>query len=356
MSDNVVRKEGIGSYFHFEKHERFKNVTVPLDLDYNLFYTGREALLYILNEINNTNTLSKIWFPNYYCQHTLGWIKKFYPHIHIYNINPFEFTSDAIDVKKFATKNDVVLINNYWGLSSMTSNADANGPIIIEDHSHGWLSDACLHSTADYCFVSLRKSLPIPLGGMYWKPRAIGFRNTLNFKTDTHFYKIWDTMLDAMSLKSDFIAGDTSVTSADYLPLFYEVEEALNIHTDFVHLKDEHRHFIESYLRFDTRKIKETHLNYLYNKLRDTAYFKIVKRPGFTAFGLHLLFKNAMDFNALRQFLVANHVYPSSLWPDNHLDLEWRYFLNIHIDYRYTLTDMDYIIYLIETWLKHEMI
>ncbi len=351
----MVRKEGIGSYFHFEKQKRFKDVSVPLDLNYTLFYTGRHALLYILNEINHSGNLSKIWFPNYYCQHTLGWIKKSYPNIHIYDINPFEFSSDVVNVNEFATKNDVVLINNYWGLSSMKTNADDDGPTIIEDHSHGWLSDAGLHSTADYCFVSLRKSLPIPLGGMYWKPNDARPKLGLNFKTDPHFYKIWDTMLHAMTLKSDFIAGDTHSNSSTYLPLFYEVEEALNVYTDFVELTEEHNHFIESYLHFNTRKIKETHLDYLYTKLQDTAYFKVIKRSGFTAFGFLLLFKEATDYNDLKQFLVANKVYPSSLWPDNHLDVEWRYFLNIHIDYRYTLTDMDSIISLIHTWLKHKM-
>ncbi|WP_157831513.1 hypothetical protein [Confluentibacter flavum] len=351
----MIRKEGIGSYYHFENHERFKDLTVSLDLNYNLFYTGRQALLYILNEINNSGNLSKIWFPNYYCQHTLAWIKKSYPNIHIYDINPFEFSFDVVNVSEFATKNDVVLINNYWGLSSMKTDADDHGPTIVEDHSHGWLSDACLHSTADYCFVSLRKSLPIPLGGMYWKPNTTRLENDLNFKADTHFYKIWDTMLHAMTLKSDFIAGDTNSNSSKYLPLFYEVEEALNIYTDFVQLTKEHNHFIESYLHLDTRKIKETHLTYLYKKLQDTAYYKIIKRSGFTAFGLHLLFKDETDYNELKQFLVANHVYPSSLWPDNHLDLEWRYFLNIHIDYRYTIADMDGIIALIDTWLKNKI-
>jgi hypothetical protein len=349
----MIRTEGIGSYFHFEKNKETKNDSLlDLNLNYKICYTGRHALLHILNEFTHSKKISKIWFPNYYCQHTLGWIKKSYPAIEIYEINPFEFSTE-INVLDFAKSDDIVLINNYWGLSTMLSTkTEAKSPIIIEDHSHGWLSDACLNSNADYCFVSLRKSLPIPLGGIYWQPNSDTNQIKYSEKHSDELYKIWDLMLNAMQVKSKFIAGDKTIQTSTYLPMFYEVEEALNLNRDFVKLIDNHKLFIESHINLDVKKIKNTNLNVLYSKIQNTSYYKVVKRVEFTAFGFLLLFKNKEVYNSLKSFLVSNNIYPSSLWPDNKIDYEWQYFLNIHVDFRYTINDMEHIIVTINKWLN----
>lgn len=348
----MIKKEGIGSYFHHEKAQNIKNNVIELNFDYKVFYTGRHALLHILNEITCSKKIAKIWFPNYYCQHTLNWIKKSYPDIFIYEVNPFEFKSDEININEFAKADDVVLINNYWGLSTMlTEKSNPNLPIIIEDHSHGWLSNKCMKSNADYCFVSLRKSLPIPLGGIYWTPNSIIPKDS-NFKEDKEFYKIWDLMIKAMNLKSEYIDGSETINNQTYLELFYDVEKSLNTYTDFVELTNDHKSFINSYINLNTRKIKEENLNYIYKKVQDTTYYKVIKRNGYTAFGLHLLFKDEIVLNSLKKFLVSKKIYPSSLWPDNKINYSWKYFLNIHIDFRYDIYDMDYIVSTINDWLK----
>ena len=352
MSKSMNRKEGIGSYFHFEDSKYIDIDRILLNFDYQIFYTGRQALLHILNEINNKITINKIWFPNYYCQHTLGWIKKSYPNISIYEINPFEFASDKIEINGFAEANDVVLINNYWGLSTINEKRK-DSPIIIEDHSHGWLSHACLNSKADYCFASLRKSLPVPLGGIYWKPGAKVSNIEYNYVTDTTFYEIWNLMLRAMQFKSKYIHGDFSKGPSEYIPLFYEVEEAIDNYTEFVCLKKQHKTVIDSYLNLNTKKIKDENLEYLYCKIKDTSSFKVIKRSGYSAFGFHLLFEDINKYYSLKEFLVNKNIYPSSLWPDNNIEYQWRYFLNIHVDYRYTIKDMDYIAYTINNWLEN---
>lgn len=349
----MKRKEGIGSYFHLEnKSGHNVNPSQELNFDYTVFYTGRHALLHILNEISASKKISKIWFPNYYCQHTLGWIKKTYKNIETYNTNPFEF-SENIEITDFATPNDVVLINNYWGLSTMPQ-YQTNAPIVIEDHSHGWLSNPCLNSKANYCFVSLRKSLPIPLGGIYWTPNPIVPKVNSEFKADENFYKTWDLMLEAMALKTRFINGDATIQNQTFLPKFYQVEEALNHNITFTKLSKNHNDFIESYINFDVKEIKEKNLSILYSKIKDNAHFKIIKRPGYTAFGLLLLFKNRSKYNALKSYLVENNIYPSSLWPDNNIDYEWQYFLNVHVDFRYTSKDMEHITSTISNWINKE--
>lgn len=350
----MIKKEGIGSYFHFENFKETKHNEVTLPFNYEIFYTGRHALLYILDKITAEGTISKIWFPNYYCQHTLTWIKKNYPNINTYDLNPFEFNSNPINLSEFANQEDIVLINNYWGLSSMYTEKSPNAPIIIEDHSHGWLSDACLKSKADYCFASVRKSLPVPLGGIYWEPNSASIKSSMNFLEDHSFYDIWERMLLAMTLKKISIENKSPAASETYLPLFYEVEEKLNNYTTFVKLKTEHKHYIEQFLKFDALKAKASNLNILYSQINDNDYFKIIKRSGYTAFGLHLVFKDELTCNSLKACLITNKIYPSMLWPHNNIDNKWQFFMNFHIDFRYNENDMLYIIKIMNSWVSNQ--
>ncbi len=346
----MEKKEGIGSYFHFETLKPVTGNEVVLPFEHELFYTGRHALLHILNQIRAQNKMAKIWFPEYYCQHTLHWIKKSYPDISLYKLNPFDFSSDIVKLSEFAEKDDVVIINNYWGLSTMLTEKKADSPLIIEDHSHGWLSKACLNSKADYCFVSLRKSLPIPLGGIYWKPNTSIIDNIADFKEDDSFYKIWERMLQAMTMKSDYIENKTKSGSDIYVPLFYEVEEQLNRHTSFAQLKNEHKSYIESWLKWNTLQVKEMNLKVLYDTLENSTHFKVLKRSGYTAFGCDLVFKDEADCKALKAYLISHNIYPSMLWPDNKIDYTWQYFMNIHVDFRYNVKDMLYISKTINAW------
>lgn len=338
-----MRKEGIGSYFHLEEVNTNWHSTPWLPTAYKLYYTGRHALLDILNNISKQQALHKIWVPNYYCQHTLGWIKQFYTNLYTYQAQPFQF-NDIIDVSSFAGKNDAVLLNNYWGLSNMQVNTDADSPIHIEDHSHGWLSKSCMNSVADYCFSSLRKSLPIPLGGISWSPKGLMDDTSDNFKADASFYAIWDTMEQGMRLKKQFMDTDSGLETADYLSCFYEVEEGLNQNATLVCIKEAHKTAMIRFLTIDSLKYKQTNLAIIYDALKDSSQYKIIKKEGDTAFGLGLLFKDQLLFQGFRSHLIANGIYPSILWPDNNWDDEWRHFLNIHIDYRYQHREMEYIV------------
>lgn len=350
----MTRKEGIGSYFHDEDPKKMRSLAAPLRLNYNLYYTGRHALLSILNSIAKTTKINTIWFPNYYCQHTLAWIKKSYSGIKTYEINPFEFSNDTIDIGSFADNKDVVLVNNYWGLSSMSIKNKPQNVVVIEDHSHGWLSEACLNSHADYCFVSLRKSLPIPLGGVAWQPHLETSSKQELVIEDQTMYGIWNDMLRGMQLKTQYIKGTSPNKDYNYLPVFYKVEEALNSYFDFAKMLNEHKTIIESFINANTLSYKEEHLRYLYKNIKDNQYFKIVKKNNKTAFGLLLLFKEAENFNSLKQYLVSQGIYPSALWPDNKVAFQWCYFLNIHVDYRYNKYDMEHIATTIKGWLKKQ--
>ncbi|WP_396601142.1 hypothetical protein [Algibacter sp. R77976] len=323
---------------------------IDLNFDYEIFYSGRQAFKYILDEIHLKNDIEKIWMPEYYCQNAMNdWIKHNYNNIYFYKTKPFKFDK-AIDISAFASKKDVVLLNNYWGLCS-TIDKTKNAPIIIEDHSHGWLSDRCLNSQAGYCFASLRKSLPIPLGGICWKPKTKLTVDTENFIEDNSFYNAWNIAYKAMCEKKLYKEYDKASNKQNYLAGVNTVELFLDQHHKIIKVKESDKAYIKKYLNYNVLEIKKNNLKFLYDSLININFIKIIRRKNYTAFGLILLFKDEKQCNSLKTHLIQNEIYPSFLWPNNELSSKWKFSINIHVDFRYTIDDMIYIKNNINNWI-----
>lgn len=345
----IKNREGIGSLFHEIGVDTNAFKKTDIALDFELFYTGRQAFKYILDTISDNQHIEKIWMPAYYCQHVTRWVKKVYPNLFFYSINPFEF-EQPINVNNFASERDVVLINNYWGLSNPV-NKTSNHPIVVEDHSHGWLTKNCMHSKADYCFASLRKSLPIPLGGIAWKPNAELTYQANRYKTDQAFYKAFDALHNAMKAKTEFKNGKLEIEKSDYLKVIDETEDFLDINHDIVALRPQDHDLLHRYLNVDFLAYKQANLEVIYKNLMLVDFMKVIKRQNYTTFGLILLFKDKSLWNSLRTFLIDHDIYPSFLWPDNALSQDWQHVLNVHVDFRYNEQDMNYIAHTINTWI-----
>ncbi|MEP5341508.1 MAG: hypothetical protein ABJL44_14510 [Algibacter sp.] len=345
----IKRREGIGSSFH--KEDLMDLDVVDLNFDYEIFYSGRHAFKCILDEIHKENNVEKVWMPEYYCQNAMNdWIKNGYDNIHFYKTKPFNFDEPLL-INNFANKNDVVLLNNYWGLSSYIKK-EKHSPIIIEDHSHGWLTERCLNSQADYCFASLRKSLPIPLGGIYWKPNSKLSIDTKNFVEDNAFYNAWDIAYKAMNDKKRYKEHDQKLNKQNYLDGVNTVELFLDEHYEIVKLRNSDQAYIKKFVNYNVLDKKRVNLNHINASIIDFKDMKIIKRQNHTAFGLILLFKDEELCNALRAHLIKNEIYPSVLWPNNKLANKWKFSINIHVDFRYNINDMNYIKNTINNWIS----
>ncbi len=350
VNSYIKKREGIGSLFHEVDQKDYHFNSTKIEFNYELFYTGRQALKYILDIISETHPVEKIWMPGYYCQHVTRWVKKIYTNLHFYDINPFEF-DHILDIGAFATNKDVVLINNYWGLSDTTSKRSGY-PIIVEDHSHGWLTNNCIHSNADYCFASLRKSMPIPLGGIAWIPNS-KFQNTeTRFIVDNSFYETFDKLHEAMKKKTLYKNGLYRIVKEDYLKVIDETEDFLDKNHEIIKLRAQDLKLLNSYLNIDFLNHKQINLNYLYQHLKDVEFMRVIKRNEHTSFGLILLLKDENLWGSLRKYLIAHDIYPSFLWPDCKAMTDWSYMLNIHVDFRYNENDMAYIAETINNWTK----
>jgi hypothetical protein len=340
-------KNEIGSYFHLiengnaNQESHFLHPTTGFEEAYHLFYSGRHAVKAILLDISKTREINTIWMPDYYCQHVVRWMQKNFPKLRFYNSQPFEF-NEPLRIPEHASSDDVLIVNNYWGLSNVvTSQRPISGPLLIEDHSHGWLSQQSKNSHADYCFVSLRKSLPIPLGGMCWRPgRRMAKPDS---RPSALIYSSWDRMIEAMQRKQKYLAG-SKVEKAGFLTDFGKVEGALDESHGIVAMRDEDACFIEQFLHADVMKPKEENLRYLSRAIHNGALYRVINRERHTPFGLMLRFNDKIIFDSFKRILIEHDIYPSHLWPDNDLKGDWAYLLNIHVDFRYTYEDMDHIV------------
>ena len=347
----------IGSTFYeltstdveFELLSKSKRDVSKLSLNY--FYTGRNAFVAVMNDIMSRQKYNSIWLPKYYCDTVIKLFQNNYNNIRFYDIDPFSFNVE-IDVIAFASPNDIVILNNFWGLSSFKDYNDILLPIIIEDHSHGWLSKASLNSKADYCICSLRKTLPIPLGAIAWctNRNFIPKYDELEVEIDQS-YQYFET---SFRLKREFLQSNLK-SKEDFLELSSKAENLLNLSKKVSKPKDSHITLWKKYLEFDTNIIKKRNLDYMQRSLEITNKFKVVKRNDYIPFGLLLAFKNESNFNSLKKWLISHSTYPAHLWPGMKNSGEWKFLLNIHIDFRYNIEDMCYLVEKINKWIKNDV-
>jgi len=348
----------IGSNFYLleskdPEYKLLEQNKISLDVnDYSFYYSGRNALLAIIEKIKATNTIETIWLPYYYCYTISDLINHHFSNIKYYKVSPFEFTK-TIDITSFSNKNDIVILNNFWGLSTFDY-PQTDRAFTIEDHTHGWLSNQSLNSKADYCFASLRKVYPIPLGSVVWSPNT---KKKLDYYQDTADEKIenaYQMIEDSMLLKRQFIKNQ-SLVKPEYLLSFIQGESLLSFSENYIKPKAETIDLIKSFFTLDPNPVKSQNLKCILQHIEPSKHFKIIQKEGVTPFGLLLLFRNYQVFDSFRIWLISNQIFPAHLWPNNKVLLKWKYLLNIHVDFRYDIDSMSYLVEKINVWVKNNV-
>jgi hypothetical protein len=116
-----------------------------------------------------------LWLPSYYCPDvvrtllpvlaTIGFMLRTYP-----STPPHPAHPTAIPLEP----GHILLVANLFGLQGaavpITPEELPPGVILVEDHTHDPLSFWARCSRAHWCFASLRKTLPLPDGGVAWSP------------------------------------------------------------------------------------------------------------------------------------------------------------------------------------------
>lgn len=337
-----------GSDFHYPSKEITTDGKSVFDsLDFVFSFSGRSGLYGILKEGISRYGWKRIYMPSYYCHPVVDFIRCLPVEIVYYNYNPFEFF-DSID---FIDSPESVIVNvDYFGLKKMNI-AYVKEAIIIEDLTHN--IESIFQSTAHYCFGSLRKELPVPVGGFCYSPINLELPSFHpNFESD----RLASKKFAAMILKREYLDGNINDKDV-YRGLFEKSEEGFNESYTNSAMPE----WVKSLLfSLDVKKIntlKQANIEFAVRELKAIDQLKVNLNNTNNSFGLILECETAIIKNQLKDYLVNNKIYPAVLWPNQQQDkdvLGASKMLFLHMDFRYSLNEIETIILKLQNFFNHE--
>ncbi len=327
-----------GSDFHYIKtgghSENSLNTLFP---SANYYADGRQALIHLYR----SQGWQRLWVPEYFCYDVVASLMEAGLDLVLYTDCPSyhddDKTLEAIWRKGLFRPMDALLRVNYFGMRSYRSPEKLPVAAIVEDHTHDLIGDWAFKSQADWCIASLRKTLPVPEGGMLWSP--VGLRLPEEPKSSEKKERISAIRWNAMKLKDRYLAGE-DIEKATFRAGFTDTEEYFD-HAPISALDRESQEYL---VQFDIRD--------WYNRKRaNWLLLSDIEKEGVTVirpesigcypFSLVLLFNSSNERDRIRKELIDHQIYPAVLWivpnpTDSDVFKFSRGMLSIHCDARYT--------------------
>lgn len=322
-----------GSDFHFidsftsgRAHidDVFKNALFLAD--------GRQCVVVLIRQYG----WKRIWMPDCFCYEVIETIRK-YTNIKVMFYADCPFCEGQVDSLPIM-EGDVLLRMNYFGMREHRSNRTISCPV-IEDHSHDLLGHWALYSDADWCISSIRKTLPVPEGGMMWSPK--GHKLIVELTPSDENERIATIRWKGMEMKAAYLRGE--VVNKDVFRKCYTDTESWFDDAEPCLIDDRSKEFVSN--KFDInlwQNAKRKNWKLLHDLVShvDCSVLK-PEDETCTMFSFVLLMKSKVQRDALRKRLIASHVYPAILWvlpgdvSKGAKDFSER-MLSIHCDGRYS--------------------
>lgn len=208
-----MKKQEIGGDFSMDDRlvrtsSRFPHqIFFPKFSDVRYTFLGRMALKYILTEILEEQEIKRVLFPNYLCSSMIQPALELELPVEYYRVTgdngriSFEYPN--------CRQGDTLVLMSYFGYRSGADDsvglrAKGDGAIVVEDSTHRMLSERSYSDAADYVFVSLRKWVALPAGGVALK-RSGRFNVEIPLSASIELTR---GRLEAMSDKSKYLAGE----------------------------------------------------------------------------------------------------------------------------------------------------
>lgn len=306
-----------------------------------LFANGRHAINSVLSHGILKYNWKRIWIPEYFCYTVIESIQLTGIQVHLY----FDYPSadDISEINKIPFKDgDVLLRMNYFGLRALRCNKNIPVPV-IEDHSHDLFSLWATRSNADYCIASLRKTIPIPEGGIAWSPKN---KEIDSYPSDVINDLISYKKLAAMLLKKEYL--DNKQTSKElFRKIFLDSEKQIDSLTKISGISSICSDLLYNFdaRRFYSRK-KENWI-YLFEALKNHLHIltpELISNG--TPFSLILKFDKMLLRDNFKKKLLKQNVYPAILWPIPEKKTPFiseigNTTISIHCDGRYSLKQIE---------------
>lgn len=278
--------------------------------------------------------ISKLWIPFFTCQVVLEPIRKLNIPYEFYHIdNNLEISQEVI-----LSKDEYLLYTNYFGIKDeyVSKLADKYKYYLIVDNAQALYAKPTNYSNAIY---SPRKFVGIPDGGIAYSSQPID----VNDIPIDYSYERCNHLLKRLDCEPSFGYEDFRYNSQKLssLPLLRmsKLTKALMMSVDYEYIKE--------------KRIRN--FKYLNDKLKDINQFSISSMDSFSC---PLVYPFLPKKEGLKQFLISNKVFVATYWPNvlewcKESDIEYKMaqrLVHLPIDQRYDLTDMNYIINLINIW------
>jgi hypothetical protein len=327
-----------GSDFHYiESYNSGRAHLTDVFRGAMLLADGRQCIVVLIRQ----NGWKRLWMPDYFCYEVIETIKEQTGiDVILYEDNPLK--EESVDQLPFE-KGDVLLRMNFFGMRDLRSNKNIPIPV-IEDHSHDPFGHWALYSDADWCISSIRKSLPLPEGGMMWSPKQLRVEG-LELRESEENEKMAAIRWEGMEMKAAYLSGK-EVSKDEFRKKYTETEEWFD--TAEPTLIDERtKQFISK--QFDlnlwlgAKRKNWALLSRLVNK--ENCEVLTAEHESCTMFSLVLLLEGKERRDALRKDLIDKCVYPAILWkvPESASEESKRFserMLSIHCDGRYNEEDI----------------
>lgn len=296
--------------------------------------SGRQCLLALIKTLG----FRRIWMPQYFCYEVIETIKKETNVIIAFYVD-YPEAEQNFHTLSFQ-EGDVFFRANFFGLKVFFSNSLMPVPV-IEDHSHDLLGEWATRSDADWCIASLRKTLPIPEGGVMWSPK--GHRLSLTADDTQENESMCERRWNAMDLKSKYLRGE--FTNKDiFRTLYLETEDEIET-LKLSSLDKRSRDFLSTFAISKWYEARRRNWKLLKELVQDDFVLLESENDKCNVFSFIMLFKDRKRRDEVRKLLITESVYPAILWktPEN-VAKEVKSFsermLSVHCDGRYTEEDI----------------
>jgi hypothetical protein len=205
-------KDEVGSEFHWDAAALLGDApggsaAAGLPDRHALFATACGALTALLRRLAPRGRLH---IPSYFCMGVAEALSADVP-LAWYRHLPGE-REPRLDTLR-AVPGDVVLAQNLFGREEPepwdTWQRAHPDVVVVEDHSHDPFSDWARRSSAPYAVASLRKTLPLPDGGLLWSPRGLELPQPTGGESPGAGLKLAAMLLKAAWLEGRAVAKDT---------------------------------------------------------------------------------------------------------------------------------------------------
>jgi hypothetical protein len=353
MINTIEQRWEVGSEFDW-----YDQLTTPLTKEnwlpdtYALFATGTSTLIALQQLLSTDQQSLTLHLPSFFCMEVVAKLKTVF-NICWYHDLPTEPAPDFSSLH--VSPGDLVLAVNFFGIREKHIWQDwfehHDDVVFIEDHSHDPFSDWARHSTAHYAVASLRKTLPIPDGGIIWSPQNLELPKPSLPESVGASQK-----LTAMLLKRAYLNG-SAISKDTYR--FIQIQAEQQLHAEMVTSASSFTSHILRCLDITRlRQQREENIRQFLQSVMTIAHAEW--QPLFTSWATGCVPLNSVLVcesheirERLREFLISQNIFPAIHWqqPFNvmstndpiSLDLSTR-ILTIPTDYRYHTEDINQIV------------